>query len=65
MGRFLTAIRQGDLQGLLDVLAPNVVVLADGGGLVAATRHPIEGAERAAGFLIPEAAAEALSWRGR
>jgi RNA polymerase sigma-70 factor (ECF subfamily) len=50
--RFLAAIRHGDLQGLLDVLAPEVVVVADGGGLVAAARHPIEGAERVAGFLL-------------
>ena len=42
----------GDLQGLLDVLAPDVVLVADGGGVVAAARRPIEGAERVAGFLI-------------
>ena len=34
--RFLAAIRSGDLQGLLDVLAPDVVVVADGGGVVTA-----------------------------
>jgi RNA polymerase sigma-70 factor (ECF subfamily) len=50
--RFLAAIRHGDLQGLLDVLAPDVVVVADGGGLVTAFRHPIEGAERVAGLLM-------------
>jgi RNA polymerase sigma-70 factor (TIGR02957 family) len=50
--RFLAAIRHGDLQGLLDVLAPDVVVVADGGGFVAAARRPINGAERVAGFLI-------------
>jgi RNA polymerase sigma-70 factor (ECF subfamily) len=50
--RFLAAIRHGDLQGLLDVLAPDVVVVADGGGLVAAARGPIEGAERVARFLV-------------
>jgi RNA polymerase sigma-70 factor (ECF subfamily) len=50
--RFLAAIRHGNLQGLLDVLAPDVVVVADGGGLVAAARHPIVGAESVAGFLI-------------
>ncbi len=50
--RFLAAIRHGDLQGLLDVLAPDVVVVADGGGLVSAFRRPIEGAERVAGLLI-------------
>ena len=50
--RFLAAVRHGDLQGLLDVLAPDVVIVADGGGLVAAARRPIEGAERVAGFLL-------------
>jgi RNA polymerase sigma-70 factor, ECF subfamily len=50
--RFLAAIQHGDLQGLLDVLAPDVVVFADGGGLVPAARRPVEGAERVAGLLI-------------
>jgi RNA polymerase sigma-70 factor (TIGR02957 family) len=51
VGRFLAAVRGGDLQGLLDVLAPDVVVVADGGGVVAAVRRPIEGADRAAALL--------------
>src|ERR687894_116511 len=38
--RFLTALRTGDLQVLLDVLAPDVVLVADGGGEVAAVRRP-------------------------
>jgi RNA polymerase sigma-70 factor (ECF subfamily) len=50
--RFIAAVRGGDLQDLLDVLAPDVVLVADGGGLVAAVRTPIEGVERVAGFLI-------------
>jgi RNA polymerase sigma-70 factor (ECF subfamily) len=50
--RFLTAVRNGDVQGLLDVLAPDVVVVADGGGIAPAVRRPIEGAERVAGLLI-------------
>jgi RNA polymerase sigma-70 factor (TIGR02957 family) len=50
--RFLAAVRQGDLQGLLDVLAPDVVVVADGGGLVAAAARPIYGAQRVARFLM-------------
>jgi RNA polymerase sigma-70 factor, ECF subfamily len=50
--RFLAAVRHGDLQGLLDVLAPDVVVVADGGGLVPAARRPVQGAERVAGLLI-------------
>jgi len=49
--RFLVAVRNGDVQGLLDVLAPDVVVVADGGGVVAAAPRPIEGAHRVAGFL--------------
>jgi RNA polymerase sigma-70 factor (ECF subfamily) len=51
LDRFLAAIRHGDLQSLLDVLAPDVVV-SDGGDLVAAARRPIQGAERVAGLLI-------------
>ncbi|HET6952491.1 MAG TPA: RNA polymerase sigma-70 factor [Acidimicrobiales bacterium] len=50
--RFLAAVRHGDLQSLLDVLAPDVVVVSDGGGFVAAARRPIQGAERVAGLLI-------------
>ena len=50
--RFLAAVRTGDLQALLDVLAPDVVVIADGGGAVAAVRRPIEGAARVAAFLM-------------
>jgi RNA polymerase sigma-70 factor (ECF subfamily) len=50
--RFLAAVRGGDLQGLLDVLAPDVVVVADGGGFVTAAPAPIEGAQRVAAFLI-------------
>jgi RNA polymerase sigma-70 factor (ECF subfamily) len=53
--RFLAAIRHGDLQGLLDVLAPEVFIVADGGGLVAAARRPIHGAERVAAFLVAAA----------
>ena len=50
--RFLVAIRNGDLHGLLDVLAPDVVVVADGGGLAPAARRPIQGAQRVARALI-------------
>jgi RNA polymerase sigma-70 factor (ECF subfamily) len=53
--RFLAAIRHGDLQGFLDVLAPDVVAVADGGGLVAAAPRPITGAERVARLLIAAA----------
>jgi RNA polymerase sigma-70 factor (TIGR02957 family) len=49
--RFLVAVRSGDIQGLLAVLAPDVVVVADGGGVVSAAPRPVEGAERVATFL--------------
>ncbi len=49
--RFLAAVRGGDLQGLLDVLAPDVVVVADGGGFVATVKRPIEGADRVGKLL--------------
>ncbi|MEV6635834.1 RNA polymerase sigma-70 factor [Actinoplanes sp. NPDC051470] len=49
---FRRALETGDLQGLLDVLAPDVVALADGGGVVQAALNPIVGADRVARFLI-------------
>jgi RNA polymerase sigma-70 factor (ECF subfamily) len=48
---FQRAITTGDLQSLLDVLAPDVVFLADGGGVVQAVLEPMLGADRVAGFL--------------
>jgi RNA polymerase sigma-70 factor (ECF subfamily) len=39
------------MQGLLGVLAPEVVLVADGGGEVPAVRQPVVGAVRVAGFL--------------
>jgi RNA polymerase sigma-70 factor (ECF subfamily) len=49
--RFMAAVASGDLQGLVDVLAPDVVLIADGGGLVPAARKPLIGAERVVAFL--------------
>ena len=49
--RFLAAVTAGDLQGLLDVLAPDVVVVADSGGLAPAARRPVVGRERVASAL--------------
>ena len=44
--RFLSALSTGDIQGLMNVLAPDVVLITDGGGLVPAARKPIEGADK-------------------
>jgi RNA polymerase sigma-70 factor (TIGR02957 family) len=49
--RFLAALTTGDVQGLMDVLAPGVVVVADGGGLARAVPHPVKGVERVAALL--------------
>jgi RNA polymerase sigma-70 factor (TIGR02957 family) len=49
--RFLAAVHGGDLQALLDVLAPDVVMVADGGGEVSAIRRPVAGSERVAAML--------------
>jgi RNA polymerase sigma-70 factor, ECF subfamily len=49
--KFVAAVSTGDVQGLMKVLAPDVVLIADGGGLVPAFPKPITGAEKAAAFL--------------
>jgi RNA polymerase sigma-70 factor (TIGR02957 family) len=49
--RFLQAATTGDLQGLLDVLAPDVTLVADGGGVANAVRVPLNGASRIAKAL--------------
>jgi RNA polymerase sigma factor (sigma-70 family) len=43
--RFLAALRTGQLQELMEVMAPDVVLIADGGGLAGATLVPVHGAE--------------------
>ncbi len=48
---FRRAIETGDLQGLLDILAPDVVALTDGGGVTPAQLQPIVGADEVARFL--------------
>ena len=46
--RFQAALTNGDLQGLLDVLAPDVVLMAEGGGVVPAAIRPLSGAKTVA-----------------
>ncbi|MFD6391712.1 RNA polymerase sigma-70 factor [Nocardia sp. NPDC060259] len=48
---FGRAVETGDLQGLLDLLAPDIVLLADGGGVVKAVVRPIVGADRVARLM--------------
>ena len=49
--RFLTALTTGDVQGLMDVLAPDVIMVGDGGGLAPTIRHPVVGREQAVLWL--------------
>jgi RNA polymerase sigma-70 factor (TIGR02957 family) len=51
IARFLGATASGDLQGLMDVLAPDVVLLTDGGGVKKAALRPILGREKVVRFL--------------
>jgi RNA polymerase sigma-70 factor (ECF subfamily) len=48
---FQRAAETGDLQGLLDILAPDVVFLGDGGGVKQAVLRPIVGADKVARLL--------------
>ena len=48
LGAFQRAVETGDLQSLLDILAPDVVALSDGGGVKQAMLRPIVGADKVA-----------------
>ncbi|MFG1795288.1 RNA polymerase sigma-70 factor [Nocardia sp. NPDC049149] len=51
VARFLAAMNTGDVQALLDVLAPDVVLVSDGGGIVQSVLRPIAGHQRVAALL--------------
>ena len=51
LDRFWDAASTGDLQGLLDVLSPDVVLVTDGGGHKKAALRPILGRDKALRFL--------------
>ncbi|MFD5806443.1 RNA polymerase sigma-70 factor [Streptomyces sp. NPDC127020] len=48
---FRTALETGDLQALLDVLAPDVVFVSDGGGLRLAALRPVEGVDNVLRYM--------------
>jgi RNA polymerase sigma-70 factor (ECF subfamily) len=50
--RFFAATEGGDMAGLLELLAPDVVMVGDGGGKAWATTQPTSGAERVARLLF-------------
>ncbi|MFE4411215.1 RNA polymerase sigma-70 factor [Streptomyces sp. NPDC056821] len=49
---FQRAFETGDLQGLLDVLAPEVVLMSDGGGVKQAALRPVVGAEKVVRMFV-------------
>ncbi|MGJ5898746.1 RNA polymerase sigma-70 factor [Streptomyces sp. V2] len=53
---FRAALDSGDPQGLLDVLAPDVVLLTDGGGIKQAARVPVLGPEKIIRFIFATSA---------
>jgi RNA polymerase sigma-70 factor (TIGR02957 family) len=57
---FQRAIATGDLQGLLTVLAPDVVLVADGGGLRQAALRPILGVDKVLRYLAGTSAKNPL-----
>jgi len=50
--QFLAACATGDIQALLALLAPDVTLVSDGGGIVKAARRPILGADKVSRFLM-------------
>ncbi|MEU1044839.1 RNA polymerase sigma-70 factor [Streptomyces sp. NPDC005897] len=52
LAAFQRAVETGDLQGLLDVLSPDVVLLGDGGGIKQAVLRPIVGADKVARLML-------------
>jgi RNA polymerase sigma-70 factor (ECF subfamily) len=50
--QFLVAAATGDVEGLMEILAPDVVWTADGGGKKSATRRPVYGADKVARLAV-------------
>ncbi|MFJ3796180.1 RNA polymerase sigma-70 factor [Streptomyces sp. NPDC090088] len=49
--RFVAALRTGRIQDLMEIMAPDVVLVADGGGITAAAPAPVHGAALVATML--------------
>ncbi|MET7966738.1 RNA polymerase sigma factor SigJ [Micromonospora sp. NPDC005305] len=52
LAAFVAAVESGELDRLVEVLAPDVVVVGDSGGHFPAARRPVVGAELAGRFLL-------------
>src|SRR5215210_858492 len=51
-GRFFAAVRDGDLEGLVALLAEDAVATGDGGGKAAARKTPLHGGAKIARFML-------------
>jgi RNA polymerase sigma-70 factor (TIGR02957 family) len=63
--RFLAAAATGDVKALLEVMAPEVLLVSDGGGVMKAALRPITGADKVGRFLaavVPEGAEIDVRW---
>ncbi|MEU4370453.1 RNA polymerase sigma factor SigJ [Micromonospora chersina] len=52
LAAFVAAVESGELDRLVEVLAPDVVVIGDSGGHFPAARQPVVGAELAGRFIL-------------
>jgi len=52
IGRFINALQHGDEKELLGILAPDAVLVGDGGGKVQAILNPVYGADRIVRFFM-------------
>src|SRR6266496_6157525 len=50
--RFFEAVGDGDLEGLLEMLAADVVSYSDGGGKASAIPHPVHGREKVSRLML-------------
>ena len=50
--QFLQASGNGDMQGLLSLLASDITLYSDGGGKKSVARHPVRGPENVASFIL-------------
>ena len=51
LASFLSAVATGDIQSLMDVLSPDIVLITDGGGFKKAALRPILGRDKVLRFL--------------
>ncbi|MET4612391.1 hypothetical protein ABIC28_003383 [Rhodococcus sp. PvR044] len=50
--QFMAACSGGDLNALIDLLAPDVTAWSDGGGVVTAARRPLHGPDHVARWIL-------------